>query len=301
MKKSFHSNGKLLLTGEYAVLDGALALSIPTRFGQKLEVSTSEEEGLLWRSFNNDETLWFEGHFSINNKGVKRGNDDKTGQKLQEILREAKKLSSSFLEGSRGYKVKTTLDFPRDWGLGSSSTLIHNIAMWADVDPFELLQESFGGSGYDIAQAGINRPILYCNKNGKPQYEPVHLDWNFKSELFFVHLNEKQDSREGILRYKNATPSEKEINRISEISKAVASCRSLQEFSALLFEHEEIISKLIGLPTVGELRFKDYPKLVKSLGAWGGDFVLAVGNEADKNYFRKNGYRTIIPFHEMIK
>ena len=38
MEKTYYSNGKLLLTGEYVVLDGAEALAVPTRFGQNLTV-----------------------------------------------------------------------------------------------------------------------------------------------------------------------------------------------------------------------------------------------------------------------
>ena len=36
MKKTFYSNGKLLITGEYVVLDGAKALALPTKYGQNL-------------------------------------------------------------------------------------------------------------------------------------------------------------------------------------------------------------------------------------------------------------------------
>lgn len=35
---SFKSNGKLLLTGEYLVLDGAVALALPTKMGQIMTV-----------------------------------------------------------------------------------------------------------------------------------------------------------------------------------------------------------------------------------------------------------------------
>ena len=34
----FYSHGKLLITGEYLVLDGAKALAVPTVFGQDLSV-----------------------------------------------------------------------------------------------------------------------------------------------------------------------------------------------------------------------------------------------------------------------
>ena len=36
--QTFYSNGKLLITGEYVVLDGAKALALPTKFGQSLVV-----------------------------------------------------------------------------------------------------------------------------------------------------------------------------------------------------------------------------------------------------------------------
>ena len=47
----FYSNGKLLLTGEYVVLDGATALAVPTRFGQDLIVDRIQGDQLIWSSF----------------------------------------------------------------------------------------------------------------------------------------------------------------------------------------------------------------------------------------------------------
>lgn len=44
--------------------------------------------------------------------------------------------------------------------------------------------------------------------------------------------------------------------------------------------------------------------MVKSLGAWGGDFVL-VSNDLDmdyvKKYFQSKGYNNIISFNDMIQ
>src|SRR6478609_1919746 len=59
-KQSFYSNGKLLITGEYLVLNGAKALALPTKFGQSLEVSTIVEKKILWRSLDSDKSIWFE-------------------------------------------------------------------------------------------------------------------------------------------------------------------------------------------------------------------------------------------------
>ncbi|MEM0993828.1 MAG: GHMP kinase, partial [Bacteroidota bacterium] len=35
---SYYAHGKLLLTGEYAVLDGAVALAVPSKLGQRLDI-----------------------------------------------------------------------------------------------------------------------------------------------------------------------------------------------------------------------------------------------------------------------
>ena len=62
---NFYSHGKLLLTGEYVVLDGALSLAIPTRFGQDLLVKPIENSILLWKSYDENKAIWFEDTFKI--------------------------------------------------------------------------------------------------------------------------------------------------------------------------------------------------------------------------------------------
>ncbi|HKO76501.1 MAG TPA: hypothetical protein VJU52_04755, partial [Flavobacterium sp.] len=60
MKKTFYSNGKLLITGEYLVLDGAKALALPTKFGQNLIAEESGNQEIKWKSFDADGSVWFE-------------------------------------------------------------------------------------------------------------------------------------------------------------------------------------------------------------------------------------------------
>ena len=50
--QTFNSNGKLLLTGEYLVLDGAKALAVPTIFGQSLSLELIDEAKIIWSSFD---------------------------------------------------------------------------------------------------------------------------------------------------------------------------------------------------------------------------------------------------------
>lgn len=288
-----------MLTGEYVVLDGATALAIPTKFGQSLDAEISENERIHWKSLDEKGTVWFEDFFDLKNFESK--NSEKSISKiLSKILQQAKKLNPDFLSENEGIQVTTKLDFPRNWGLGTSSTLINNIAQWAEVDGFALLANSFGGSGYDIAAAQNDSPILYKLKNEIPEFRKINLSWDFTDRLFFVHLNQKQNSKEGIARYKNISVEQKSIQRISDISNKLLVCYSLSDFEKLMNAHEQIISEIIKLPTVKEQLFSNYPGTIKSLGAWGGDFVLVTGNDSEMDYFRTKGFETIIPFREMI-
>lgn len=301
MEKSdqkFHSNGKLLLTGEYVVLDSATALAIPTKFGQSLEVWISEKPGIHWQSIDEKDNIWFTEFFD--SKGFLPTDPEcKDSITISKIFQEAKALNPNFLTRNKGFQVRTKLDFPRNWGLGTSSTLINNLANWAKVDAFTLLSNSFGGSGYDIAAAQNDFPLLY-QRIKKPKIIPVELTWNFTDSLFFIYLNKKQDSKEGIARYKKTNVEKDILSQISEISHALPNSRSLLDFENLINLHEKIISKIIDLPTVKSLLFSDYPHTIKSLGAWGGDFILATGTKNSMEYFRKRGFQTIVPFNDML-
>ena len=65
--KPFYSHGKLLLSGEYVVLDGALSLAIPTKYGQSLIIQTIEEPLLSWKSFDEAKNVWFKKEFKLKN------------------------------------------------------------------------------------------------------------------------------------------------------------------------------------------------------------------------------------------
>ena len=306
---NFYSNGKLLLTGEYLVLDGAKALAVPTKFGQDLEVQDMEMPQLIWASFTHTGDCWFEAVFDLPKLRLvsatfmsdKEGNADVIAETLLEILQTAKKLNPNFLQTEKGFVVKTHLSFPQNWGLGSSSTLINSIANWAKVDAFQLLWNSFKGSGYDIACAQNNTPIFYEIQDKKPIVAQVEFRPNFKENLFFVYLNQKQNSKEGIARYrKKKQHIQKEFLAVSELSEAFAKSKNSKELETIIVEHERIISSVVELPPVKTTHFSDYFGAIKSLGAWGGDFVLATGNEDSPHYFKKKGFETVISYADMV-
>ena len=290
----FFAHGKLLLTGEYAVLDGALAIALPTQYGQEMHITPSEREGIVFRSITQEGTPWYEGQLCV-------GDTNPITQTLERILSQAQRMQPNFLT-DQSVHVETRLDFPREWGLGSSSTLISMIAQWAEVDPYELLWNSFGGSGYDIACARASSPILYQLTEGKAKVYPIYYNPPFATSLFFVYLNKKQNSREGIALYQGLKKNKKPlVTQLSQLTEEIYRTLSLDSFSKLLSEHEAVLSSYLRLPTVKDSLFKDFSGTIKSLGAWGGDFVLAIGEESYiKEYFISRGMQTILPFEQMI-
>jgi hypothetical protein len=114
-------------------------------------------------------------------------------------------------------------------------------------------------------------------------------------------LNKKQDSKAGIARFKEKREKiNNQIQLVSEISKQLIHEQKLSEFEKLIQEHEKIISSIIELPTVKESLFPDYFGTLKSLGAWGGDFILATGNKDTSQYFIDKGYATILKYSDMV-
>lgn len=305
----YYSNGKLLLTGEYLVLDGAEALAVPSKFGQDLTVQSINDPELIWASFTQSGNCWFEASFSLPklrltsatfNSNIE-GSSEFIAETLQKILQQARKLNPNFLNTSSGFIAKTKLTFSRNWGLGSSSTLINNIAEWAQIDPFTLLENSFSGSGYDIACAKNNTPILYQIEEKKPIIKKVNFNPNFKDQLFFVHLNQKKNSREGIAQYKKVKDKVKQhISSINDITHRLLICKSINDFGSIIKEHEQIISGIIKEKPVKKKLFSNYFGEIKSLGAWGGDFILATGNNDTPEYFKNKGFKTILSYNQMI-
>ena len=302
MKKTFYSNGKLLITGEYLVLDGAKALALPTKFGQNLIIEESSNREIKWTSYDADGSVWFEDTISYSEIiSVISIEKESVKNILITILREAYLLNPNRILESDGYLVSTHLSFPKKWGLGTSSTLINNIAQWFEINAFTLLKNSFGGSGYDIACAQNDSPILYCLEKGKPSVEKVKFQPAFTENLYFVYLNQKQNSKSAIASYKekkNNLETAKEI--FNQLTETVLNAKDENTFALALENHERELSSILETKTVKESLFPDFGGTIKSLGAWGGDFVLVITKENPAPYFTRNGFETIIPYKEMI-
>ena len=113
----FYSNGKLLVTGEYAVLDGALSLALPTKFGQSLEIKTINQPEIIWESFDEKNNIWFEDSFAIDEiaSGFKNPNND-VSKRIIQILKAVNTLNPDFLNTNNGFKISTKLDVSKKLG-----------------------------------------------------------------------------------------------------------------------------------------------------------------------------------------
>lgn len=306
MKQSldFYSNGKLLISGEYVVMDGALSLALPVRFGQSLHVETAGVPSRMhWESSVRGQE-WFMADFQLPDLKILSTNDQQVAVRLQTLLGNASFLNPHILQQHTAINVQADIGFDLDTGLGSSSTLISNVAWWFDADPFQLFRNTYTGSGYDIACARSSRAILYRLADRIPVIQPVEFDPPFRHYIYFVHLGKKQDTHSGIQHYRGAgQASPEEMERISDISVQLVKAKELHELENLLTEHETIIGRILGMEPVKQTLFSDFHGTVKSLGAWGGDFILVTWSGRRKemeDYFHSKGLKTIYSFNELI-
>lgn len=301
--KNFHANGKLLITGEYLVLKGALALAIPLNKGQTLSVATSNEPGLHWLA-ETPSGLWFEAKYD-DNLTLLESTDYKKANNLKIMLQKAMEQDSSIQSKLNYSSVNTMLEFDASWGWGSSSTLFHLLEQWLGINPYQLMDETIGGSGYDIACAAANGPVFYRRTtNATPLITPAHFKPPFIQHLGIVYLNKKQSSSTQVKSFLESASTHKDlVKKISALSKEFATVQEMNLFMSLMQQHEKIIAKATDLSPVQERLFPDFNGAIKSLGAWGGDFALFLSKESfkiNKKWFESKGYPVVMPLKEVI-
>ena len=296
---NYYSCGKLLITAEYLILKGAKGLAIPTKYGQSLSIKKNSEKYIVWEAYTCNDEKWIDCKFDLNFKLIKSKNT-KTEyiNSLSKLLKIMNKFSPGFAD--QGLNVSTTLEFQRNWGLGSSSTLIYNISNWLKINPYDLLNKIYPGSGYDIAIANSKKSIFFEKKGDFNKITQIKFSPPFKDNLFFVHLNKKVNSQKEatkFLNYKNELKDD--ILKINSLGERIIKEKNQKSFNEIIKEHEEIISNIIYKAPIQKTLFKDFYGQIKSLGSWGGDFILASGDNETPNYFLRKGYNIIIPFSKM--
>lgn len=299
--KTYFSPGKLLLTSEYFVLDGALALAVPTILGQEMTVKEipNDKSLIIWNAFHENQE-WLNLKIDYKNCQILETNIPDSADFILKVFNVMNDLNPEKFTGNNSFLFKTNLQFPADFGLGSSSTLMSNLANWANINPFVLNEKSLGGSGYDIAVAENKSAILFKKNKKENSINKVHFNPPFLDDLILIHLNQKQNSREGTKLYRSKEKSQDLIDKFSGFTETVLKCTDLDQFSYLMETHEAELSSFLDLQTVKEIHFSDCPVFVKSLGAWGGDFILSRKFPNYESYFQTKNFNKIFSWKEIV-
>ncbi|MHC1706643.1 MAG: GYDIA family GHMP kinase [Bacteroidales bacterium] len=295
-----YANGKLLLTAEYLVLNGARALAWPVKFGQKLRVTPLNRPIIQWTSEDIYGT-WLKVEFSLNEFDLISENIGNSSF-ARKLLLAARSLNPEFLAGNQGYSYEFHLNYPRNWGLGSSSSLIWLISRLAGVDEFELFYKVSGGSGYDVACASRKLPFFFTMGNPAPVIENTNIGKALQEHCVFAFSGHKQDTQSEVDIFRKYTVSfHSYISEINAIGEAISKENDELKLCGLVKEHEKIMSEILQKPSVSGL-YPDFPGAVKSLGAWGGDFIMFAGSykaSRIKEILHGYGLQTLFTFDEL--
>ena len=298
---TYRANGKLLLTGEYLVLKGALALALPTKLGQSMTVRHCED-AIVWKAWKPNGP-WLSAKLDPSTLEIIETDDPAKAEKLTHILKAVRQLNPQAIQPGLGFE--THLEFDPSWGLGSSSTLISVLSQWAEVNPYELLKMTLGGSGYDIACATADTPIHYQLRQDRPFVQPVEFKPPFADRLYFVYQGKKQHSSNEVKafnRHWEQADLTTEMQTVSELSRVLPTVTYFEDFCTLLQVHETLLARCLDREPIQQ-QFSGFNGVIKSLGAWGGDFVLAATEmpfEAVVDYFKNQGLTTIFKYQDLI-
>ncbi|MBN1339780.1 MAG: hypothetical protein JXA03_10685 [Bacteroidales bacterium] len=269
----FFSRGKFLISSEYLVLKGATALAVPLKPGQDLVAVTSPDDNLRWESYELGKP-WFAAEFDPKTLSTVQTTDSQVSDTLSALLKKAIKLSprnTSF----ENTLIKTNVGFRMEWGMGSSSSLISNVAWWLDTDPYDLHKLVSAGSGYDVICARALHPIFFKIHGDRFETEKAPFHPPFSDHIYFVYLGKKQRSSESVSMFSQKRKKYlTEVRLVSELSRHIASAVTLRDFEFYLSEHETILSSVLKRKRIKEDLFQGFAGEVKSLGAWGGDFAM---------------------------
>ena len=94
---NLYSYGKLLITGEYLVLDGAEAFALPLSCGQSLNYKEIDNNLIKWTSYDMKNHVWFNTIVDKDKLEIIESSDYSVSKRLNEILKSIRNHNSNFL------------------------------------------------------------------------------------------------------------------------------------------------------------------------------------------------------------
>ena len=263
-----------MLCGEYAVLCGALAIAFPTKFRQCMEVEYRPGTGWIhWQSYDFEGFQWLRCSFHPDDDCSQHPLKNVL-QPIQAMLRCVRERNAGAMPSDKDVTFRVKASFRKEWGLGSSSALIANIARWSGVDPWELMQLSFPGSGYDVAVAFHGKALTYRLDGGARDIRFLEYIPSWLEDFRVVFTGKKVNSRDSVNENKSMFHKlEPHVAELDRIARGLLTADSSAEACELLQRYEEILSVTLEMEPGARL-FPGYSGTIKSLGAWGGDAIL---------------------------
>lgn len=302
MIQNYHSNGNLLLTGEYLISQGAEAIALPLKKGHTLAVTPIHGKKIIWESVYNQETKT---KISLKSDDfeITQTNNENSAKFIQQLLRKAMDHLPP-LSHLPGYHIKAIHDYPEFLEFGCESALIANIANWFNINPYRFSRDISPGLEHGIACARSNKPILYQLTNKYPDYREINLNLPFKGNIYIIYTGHNPDSYNKKKQTQKYPDHHEVFPKIREINKRIIQSRTYEEFENSILDHDKILSGVLKEQRLQERIFQDFPGLIKPLNEWNGELNLVTW-KGDKNelheYFAPYNIQTIFTWDELVK
>lgn len=295
------SPGKVMLSGEYFVLWGATALAFPTFQRQHLAVfELTYQTCHHWTTTAGSEEIFSCLIDKASLKAFDIQGSKASAEFIEKVLQAARTLNPGIFESS--WHFHTRLGFQPQWGLGSSSSLIVNISRFTQTDAWRLHRMISRGSGYDIACALHEKPLLFSHPEN-PRISFPNITYPFVNALYFLPLGIKKDSSRAVSETAHLQPSTALIEEASQISYTLTWVPSLKEFTDLLKNYMHLVKRGLGLDEDLPAPLTGFSGFIKPLGAWGGDLALVISEEDEnqlRDWFASRGFPELIKWQEII-
>ncbi len=326
--QSYYAPGKILLVGEYAVTKGFEGLAVPVKTGQWMDVwefnsPGNAEDRLIFNALDLHGATWFSESFDI--EFLKRNSANYADARISEdsnqaansaealntaeapstnaptdsedshLLKVLTLVSPNFWKPGKSYRFETRLEFDRNSGLGSSSTFIELVCRYFKLDPFQVQDKVFGGSGYDVAIAAVQKPLIFWRTENDIHFRQWSLNPELTKDWKVVFLGNKVNSRTSTSHVNDMLDDlAKDENYQMQIQKIIEIVRDAKELMAVetgIEMYQMFLSQLLGMVTPYTFfGVKPLPRGVcKWLGAWGGDMLLVNSVVWDAYYSLWNG------------
>ena len=282
--KSFYAPGKVLLTGEYLVLNGFEAIALPTNVGQTLhtwefDTPGQQQDFMIFEAKDQFGEVWLTTRFSLPNFEI-LDIDKKENIELDRLAGIFQKADPAFWKLGKSLRLETNLQFNRVHGLGSSSTLVTLLSDFMNLDALSVQFDIFGGSGYDVAIAKNRKPLVYWLTETDSNWDFWKLNSELTQNWSIVFYGQKMDSRTSLKNVQDAlneiAEDEFYTAQIDHILNLTKSAKDVLSLEASLEMYQKILSQALELSTPYDvLEIEPVAQgLCKWLGAWGGDMIL---------------------------